>query len=730
MSSGQFTPAHAVQRPALLRELDRATTSPLTAIVAQAGSGKSVLLSQWVESRPDVKTAWVSVIERDDDPAHLIRRLIAQLESIHPGFDRLSPLAELRDDGLGAAFREELLRLIDEVPPFALVLDDLHRLSNPSLLADIGLIAENAPAHFRIVVASRADPPVSWNGLRLRGQLTEIRQSALALTVEESQQIIERVSWQRISTENATGLVERTEGWAAGIQLAGLSLRGREDVDTFVREFEGSDRLVAEYLGEEVLQTLTPDRRNLLLRFSALDRMSGELVRAVMDDPQAAAFFEVIEQPSMFLIPLHDHHGWYRFHHLFRDLLRHRLRTDIPDSEPEILVQAARWHQEHGDLDIAIEYYLRARAWSEALTTILSKGTRIFERGEMAAVVGWLQQIPEHSLRDPIDTKLLIAILQGIRGRAVESEDMLGRIANDPAASTGQRMCAHTFLATLAQWRPRPASSIKNANRALELLEAHPDARPPDLIGLTDRSSLETMALISMGRAYFLLGDLALARKWLERGIVSAGASYPAWRISGLASLALVEAWGGQTKAAMTLADEAIRIAAEANLVNHPATSDAYLARALDAHERHEQQRAETALRAGEMRAVANGRTQVLWVCAAIRKMITFDDTSLLGHPADPPPPVVRAKLAALEASARIRERGQYEPLTDREKEFLVYLPTLYSQTEIAAKFYVSVNTVKTHMAHIYRKLDVTTRKEAITRGREIGLLEPGEAFI
>ena len=860
------TPVHAVDRPALRRQLNEALVQPLTLMVAPAGSGKSVLLTQWAATHPEVDFVWLDLTPSDDDPVRFAQRLLQGLTAVDPEAAELGQLVSLHGGGLGTPLLEALAGFLAELSETVLVLDDLHQLTNATLLADLGRFVELAPANVHLVLSTRVDPPIAWSRHRLRRGLTEIRQAELAFDDADSARLLERITGRPLGTDQVAALVNRTEGWATGLQLAAMMLRLHEDADRFITQFSGSDRLIADYLSEEVLEAQSSARRAFLLQSSVLDEMCADLVFHLTGVPDAQLVLEALERESMFLVPLDGHRRWYRFHHLFRDLLRFRLRAEDAGAEPRLLELAASWCLERGEVGPAVEYLLQARSWERALDLIMSRGNEIFERGQMATVIRWISQIPETAPAGRNDVSLLLGWLKGADGQAAAAEDIVRRVAVDPAASTGERVCAQSFLAAMVQWRPDPESSIEVAKAALDGLDGLDGSPLPVVMNLTDPHSLETVVLISGGRAHFLAGRLEEARSWLERGLASAGAAYSVWRVSGLGSLSLLEAWSGHIDRAEELADLALAIARDVGNLSHPSSADAYLALSLAALERGEPRRAALSLGEGTVRAEVNRRTHLIWIARLETAMLQAADghpdqagTTILSTRHDlgaPPPAVVSDRLVALRSRllriagspdeawrglkgaelatpalvyegtacaltlgqvdqarkildgahllvssdplpiverqvllawlaasegrageargslteavdlagrhglvevfvragppvirmlsdltdvhpefrdrvlARAREAitpipggDLADPLTDRELEILSYLPSRLTNAELAERCYVSVNTIKTHMAHIYRKLDAANRNEAIVRARQLGLL-------
>ena len=826
-----------------------------------------MLLAQWAIAHPELYFAWIELVEDDNDPVRFSQRLLLELARINPDFADLGVLSSLHGGGLGTPMLEALETQLADLPEVIIVLDDLHHLSNPALISDLGTLVDLVPPNVHLVLSTRVDLPIAWSRRRLRDQLTEIRQSDLAFDEVDSAVLLARITGRSLGEDGVAALVARTEGWAAGLQLAGMTLRLYDDVDEFITQFSGDDRLVADYLSEEVLQAQPDDRRDFLLRVSVLDSFCAELVALLTEEPNPQVVLEELEREPMFLVPLDTRRRWYRFHHLFRDMLRFRLRAEQPETETRLLNQAASWHLERGDVSLAVEYLLRTRNWDGALDVIMARGSEIFEKGEMATVIRWITEVPESARANRHEVSLLLGILMGVEGLEAGAEDILGRLASNTGSSDGVRACAQVFLASLVQWRPRPEVSLDMGVRALEMLDQIGASQIPVIMNLSHRASLETMTVLSCGRAHFQAGNLEKGRDWLVRGLATQGATYPIWKVSGLGSLGLLEAWCGNTVRAFALSEEALSTAREVGLLAHPSIAEAYLTATLAALERGEPGRASLSLHEGVLRAEANRRSQLSWLghlASALlqeadgkRQLATETVLSARSDLGAPAPPIVADRLIALhsrllrlggsaeqaqrllgnsssqapavafERSAtaltlgdvdlarkwvtafprpsdaahplatveglllaawlsviegspavahrhlneamgiaesqslaeafvragpavvrmvsdlpdvdsafrrQILRRSQalalpslgsdlVEPLTVRELEILSYLPSRLSNSELADHFYVSVNTIKTHMVHIYRKLGVANRNGAVSRARKIGVL-------
>lgn len=849
-------PAHAVERPRLRSRLDAALNAPLSVVVAPAGSGKTVLLSQWAASHPDVRVIWIGLEPADSDPRRLLDHLLsAVLPPGHRTTDLGRPHA-VTARAFGRPVLESLVGVFREHPPVVLVLDDLQHLAGSPLLPDLWWLADNVPEHTHLIFSSRIDYGLGWGRHRLSHSLIELRQSDLALDEAASATLLERIIGAPVSPRTLAAIMERTEGWAAGVVLTGLGLRSEADPEQFARELRGTDRLISEYLSEQALAQQPPERRSLLLRLSVLDRMSAELVESILSVDDATSLFEELERESMFLVALDRDRAWFRFHPMFRELLRYRLKAERPGAATEILTAAADWHLARGDASSAIAYLLEAGSWERAAAVISGRGREMLERNDTVSVSRWLDALPGEFRATRPDVEILRGMLMMMNGDAARAEDVLREQADRPTLAPGRSAIIHTYLAARVQFRPDPRVALQAAESAVTLLGENPDLRPPELLGLTHPHLLRTSSLTSAGRALFLSGDLGAARRRFDEALAEPGAQYSLYRIHLLGSLALLEAWAGRLRLAAAISEEALDLAAETRLLAHPSPADAFLAAALAAVERGAPSAAATPLHEGALRAAANHRTQLMWIAHLTKVLSEGDVVDPVDHVPSTPPPIVAAALEAEQARtlrlahasngglrhpsagrwsplvfeaiataltrnrpdlARAhldavspeppesvplagveqlilrswldaRERGTgagadamhralelasqhdlvavfvragpevmrliadlpgtstpfrasvlerasllrrarssspelAEQLTDRELEILAYLPTRMTNIELAARCYVSPNTIKTHMAHIYRKLAVPNRNSAVARAQDLGLI-------
>ena len=319
-----------VPRPRLAGRLDEGLTRGLILICAPAGYGKTVLLADWSRGHP---AGWLSLDAADNDPARFWRHAVAALDRARPGIaERVAPLlgppAPSSFQGLVTALINELAS--DEA---LLVLDDYHVISAPQVHESLAFLLEHRPAGISVVLASRSDPPLALARLRARGELTEVRAGDLRFTPTEAAALLQQVT-SVLSGASVAALAARTEGWAAGLGLAALSLRGQVDVAGFVAAFTGSHRYVLDYLTEEVLERQGEHVRTFLLETSMLERLSGPLCDAVTGRERSQALLEEAERAGLFLVPLDEVRCWWRYHHLFADLLGARLDEEQPGRAP------------------------------------------------------------------------------------------------------------------------------------------------------------------------------------------------------------------------------------------------------------------------------------------------------------------------------------------------------------------------------------------------------------
>ena len=442
--------ADLVPRPRLAQRLDEGQGRGLVLACAPAGYGKTVLLAEWVR-RGRHPVAWLSLDAGDNDPARFWRHAVAALDRVRPGIsERMGPLlgphASPSFEPLMTALINEVASQPDVAEVLLLVLDDYHVISSQPVHESLGFLLEHQPPGLRLALTSRSDPPLALARLRARGQLTELRAAELRFTPGEAAALLQQVAaapggarlGAPLPDTVAATLAARTEGWAAGLQLAGLSLRGRSDVDGFVAAFTGSHRYVLDYLAEEVLEHQSEQVRTFLLETSVLEGLSGALCDAVTGRPGSQALLEGAERAGLFLIPLDEVRGWWRYHHLFADLLRARLQAEQPGRVPGLHRNAAAWYAERGLADDAIRHAVAAGEMSLAARLIEQHFDAVHSlRGEAATVQRWLTPLPADLVRSRPRLLLAQAVPAATGGR-LEAAEQLVEAAEAAYAGPGE----------------------------------------------------------------------------------------------------------------------------------------------------------------------------------------------------------------------------------------------------------------------------------------------------
>ncbi len=386
-------------RPRLVQALGDGLARGRVLVCAPAGFGKTALLADWARGggRP---VAWLGLDGSDSDPARFWRYAVAALDRARPGLaGRVGPPPSGSFEGLVTALINELAA--DSGPEeVLLVLDDYHLVDPGPVHESVAFLLENLPPGLRVVVSSRADPPLPLARLRARGQLAELRVADLRFTGEEAAALLGEAAGPGLPGTAVAALVARTEGWAAGLQLAALSLRGHADPAGFAAAFSGSHRFVLDYLADEVLVGQTGPVRAFLLATSVLERLSGELCDAVTGRAGSQAMLADIERAGLFLVPLDEVRGWWRYHHLFADLLRARLQAEQPGRVQALHRAAAAWSQEHDLADDAVRHALAAGDTAWAARLVERHVETLLGRSEGATLRRWLSALPAESVRD------------------------------------------------------------------------------------------------------------------------------------------------------------------------------------------------------------------------------------------------------------------------------------------------------------------------------------------
>ena len=391
-----------VARPRLSERLSRGAESALTLVSAPAGFGKTTLLTEWltVAAAGGRSVAWLSLDQRDNDPALFWTYLVAALNTGAPGVGAgalalLQPPQPPNEAGL-VTLLNDLDAISNDV---VLVLDDYHVIEARDVQDGMAFLLEHLPPQIHLVIASRTDPPLPLARLRGRGELAEIRAADLRFTPGEAAAYLNDVMGLALTAADVAALEGRTEGWIAALQLAALSMQGREDIAAFIDGFAGDDRYIVDFLAEEVLQRQPEHVQHFLLQTSILDRLSGPLCDAVTGQDGGKAKLTALERGNLFLVPLDDRRRWYRYHQLFADVLHARLLDEQPDDVPELHRRASRWHEQNGEPSEAIRHALAAGDFGRAADLVELAIPAMRRSRQEAAVLGWLELLPDEVVR-------------------------------------------------------------------------------------------------------------------------------------------------------------------------------------------------------------------------------------------------------------------------------------------------------------------------------------------
>jgi LuxR family maltose regulon positive regulatory protein len=484
-----------VTRARLAEGLEASLSEPhhLTLVSAPAGFGKTTLLTAWLDAlrdtRPDVRTAWVSLDGGDNDLARLLMHVAAALAAPGPEVDS-AWVQQGTGDGTAAltALVNELVAAGQRTPDrhWLLVLDDYHVIDAPAVHESLTFLLENLPRRVHLVVSTRADPPLPLARMRTRGHLVEVRAADLRFTTAEARDFLNRVMGLDLTERDVAALEDRTEGWVAGLQMAALSLRNtrtREEAAQFIDAFTGSNRFIVDYLVDEVLARLSAPEHQFLLRTSLLDRLTGSLCDSLTGTPGGAAVLERLERDNLFVVALDADRAWFRYHHLFADVLKARLLAEQPDIIPALHLRASRWYADHDLAPDAVTHALAAGDAPRAAYLIEQALPRTRRARQDATLLSWVAALPDEVVRrSPVLSILscwsamMSGDLEAMAARLDDAEAALVLGAQDPSvaamwAQTEDLRTApatvNVYRAALAQARGDVTGTVQRARQAL-----------------------------------------------------------------------------------------------------------------------------------------------------------------------------------------------------------------------------------------------------------------------
>jgi LuxR family maltose regulon positive regulatory protein len=597
-----------VARPRLVERLDPEPGRRLTLVSAPAGFGKSTLLGKWAEDRAagGRSVAWLSLDGGDNDPARFLSYLVASLRTVERGFGE-DILAALRSPGpprieaLAGALVNEVAGLFGGLD---LVLDDYHSIESEGVQCIVAFLLENLPQGAHLVLAGRVDPPLPLARLRARGQMVRLGASDLSFTEEETRAFLKGVMGLDLSAADVAKLERRTEGWIAGLQLAALSMRDREDLPGFVEAFSGGHRDVLDFLAEEVLERQPEDVREFLLQTSVLERMSALLCDALTGRDDGQGMLERLERDNLFVVALDDERRWYRYHHLFADFLRGRLRREDSELAGELHRRASGWYEENGHPAEAIGHALSAPDHGLAARLIEGSAEGAVVGGEGATALRWLEALPTEDKRQRPRLFAQHAMALVMTGRPDDANPLLAEAerAAEAAGEDGRFLLG--FASTVRSWRARlrgdATEAVGLARGALSLL--------PD-----EEATARNFAAVCLGDALRTVGELSAAGEaFAQAAEIGRAAGHAYGWLAGVVMHARVLAEQGRLREADEAFGRAKRLLTEGGFEKMPVAGVVRVGMADLRYERDDLEGAERELAEGVKLAERAGEVSAL----------------------------------------------------------------------------------------------------------------------
>jgi len=564
----------AVARTRLIARLNAGLHRRLTLIAAPAGFGKTTLASAWIAScgRP---AAWLSLDDADNDPTRFLTYLVAALQTIAPtvGAGLLDALHSAQPppiEPLLTALLNEVATLPGHV---VLVLDDYHWIDAEPVDHALVFLVEHLPPPLHLVIVTRADPPLPLARLRARDQLTELRAADLRFTPAEAAAFLNQVMGLRLAAADIAALDDRTEGWIAGLQLAALSMQGHQDTPAFIRAFAGNHRYIVDYLVDEVLQRQPADVRSFLLQTAILDRLHGPLCDAVTGQEHGSARLDALERGNFFVVPLDDQRQWYRYHHLFADVLAAHLSADQPDQVAPLHRRASAWYAQHGSAADAIRHALAAEDFARAADLVELALPAMRRSRQEATLLGWLKALPDALIdcRPVLSTHYAGALLAGGERDGVAARLRAAEQWLEMSAERHERPQARSpemIVVDEAEFRRLPAwIAIFRAGHALtrgDVQDTMTFARQALERVLADDPLGRGAATALLGLASWTRGDLAVAHQTYADGIANVQrAGYLSDTIASAIALADIRIAQGYLREAMRTYERGLQLATE-----------------------------------------------------------------------------------------------------------------------------------------------------------------------
>ena len=522
-----------VARRRLSERLSRGVESKLTLISAPAGFGKSTLLAEWLASAPsdERQAAWLSLDDGDSHPVSFWTYVIAALQTVAPGVGAAA-LSHLQGpqppplESILAMLLNELGALPNDI---VLVLDDYHEVDTHDIQGGMAFLLEHLPPRIHVVMTTRADPALPLARLRAQGELVEIRAADLRFTPDEAAAYLNEVMGLDLGARDVAALESRTEGWIAALQLAALSIQGRDDIAGFIAGFAGDDRYIVDYLAEEVLHRQPERIRSFLLETSILGRLSGPLCDAVTGEDDGKATLEALDRGNLFMVPLDDRRKWYRYHQLFADVLRAHLLDEQPDRVPELHRRAASWYEQNGERAEAIRHAMEGEDFARAADLVELAIPAMSRDRQESTLRHWLEALPDELIRErPVLSNAYAGSIL-VRGETEGAEERLRDaerwLETEAEAAAGRGSSSGMVVVDEEAFRALPGSiAVHRAGQARLLGDVAGTMtharRALDLVGEDDHLGRGGAAAL-LGLSHWTSGDLDAAHRCYVDGMAS-----------------------------------------------------------------------------------------------------------------------------------------------------------------------------------------------------------------
>ena len=707
----------------------------MSLISAPPGYGKTTLLAQWRQAeKASVPFGWVSLDEQDNDPVRMWMHVVEAVRQVEPeedfGADALmglssvgQPLSEIALPMLINDFARLPHRMI-------IVLDDYQFVTENRCHESVAYLLEHLPENVHLVVASRSDPRLPLGRLRARGEMNEIRTEQLAFSREEAACLLNEKVRLDISPDDLSTLLEHTEGWPAGLYLAALSLRNREDKHDFIASFGGSDRYIVDLLGEEVMASLSEEKREFLLKTSVLSRMTGPLCDAVVGREGSGNVLRELAHSNLFVVALDGQGEWYRYHQLFSEFLFYELVSSRPHLVPILRGRASSWLEVMGFIEGAVRYAIAAEDYERAGLLVAHHWYSYVLTGQTRTVEGWLESLPEELPAHDPALLLVRAWIHTLSGRSEEAERLLASAESLPYEGPLPDGTAsiEAGVATL-----RAVFAIGGVQSSLEA------ARRAAALNTEGTSPQAALISFGLGSGLYLSGETSAAREKFEKVLELTESGQPLLRMVSLSYLSMVASDEGHLEEAESLAREAHVLVGRYRLQGVPQSSWAPIALGYLLAKRGDPVEAQTALEDGlsTRRALPSmspwptliGLLALAPVHANLgdrgeaRELLAEARAILQRNPDAGIFPELLERLERGLRNTKRRDGSLNEELTERELDVLRRLIGDSSTRQIAQDLYVAPSTVRTQVKSIYRKLGVSSRREAVEEAHARGLI-------